>query len=179
MIQIFIILTIIHVSLVKSNDFSDCSPIENCTPQIAALDYNSINSSIDVRCKFNKKIDNPLDIVWKFQMEKGERMAVDMDGYVMPPFQHNILNYNDSFSNDQYSISVLKINLINSSYFTNYSIWSLNGGCKQTVRIHLKERALGYTNAASTVGASLYFTNLLSLLLIIYNVSINVDLMAR
>ena len=39
-----------------------------------------------------------------------------------------------------YSVSVLKIALLNSSYYTNYTIMSLSGSCSQTVRIIYKEK---------------------------------------
>ena len=80
--------------------------------------------------------------MWKFQLDKGERMAYDADGQTMPPFKHEILHINETFPSSPYSMSILKVQLLNASYFTNYTIWSVSGGCYQTVRVNLKERGI-------------------------------------
>jgi hypothetical protein len=114
--------------------------IRDCSPQIAALDYNSLNSTIDIKCTFKERIDDPLDLTWKFGPEKNERMAVDMDGVILAPFQHQLVHLNES--PEPYTVSVLKIKLVNASYYTNYTIMSISGNCQQIVRIHLKERGI-------------------------------------
>lgn len=114
--------------------------IRDCSPQIAALDYNSLNTTIDIKCTFKERIDDPLDLTWKFGPEKNERMAVDMDGIILAPFQHQLIHLNDS--PEPYSVSVLKIKLVNASYYTNYTIMSISGNCQQIVKIHLKERGI-------------------------------------
>jgi hypothetical protein len=75
-------------------------------------------------------------------MNKNERIITDMDdqNQILPPFQHEFLTLNNSYSSKPYSVSVLKIPLVNSSYFTNYTIISINSGCFQTVRINYKEK---------------------------------------
>jgi hypothetical protein len=160
-LEIFILATF-YLNLVKSNESNGCKycqskrldfcsktiffqlqkgfSIEECSPAIAALDYSAINSTIEVKCRFRNKLQSPLDIMWKYEMGKDERMAFDMDGVVYRPFKHEVLTLKNSQTDHEYSISVLTIQLLNSSYFTNYSIMDLNGQCQQTVKIHLKER---------------------------------------
>jgi len=126
----------------------DCYTITKCSPEISALGYNNLNQTIEIRCTFRSRIESPLDVMWKFTYDRGERMAYDADGQTMPPFKHTIVNVEDEFPNQPYSISILKVPLLNASYFTNYTIVSVRGQCYQTVRIHLKERALGLTNVS-------------------------------
>ena len=83
-----------------------------------------------------------MDIIWKFKLNKNERIITDMDDQtqILPPFQHEFLTLNNSYSSKPYTVSVLKIPLVNSSYFTNYTIISVNANCFQTVRINYKEK---------------------------------------
>ena len=62
-----------------------------------------------------------------------------MDGGVLAPFKHTLINDNISDENVQ-TISKLTVHLVNSSYFTNYSLLHLSDSCQQTVRINLQER---------------------------------------
>ena len=117
-------------------------PITRCSPEIAALDYNSLNSTLQIRCVFRNKIQDPLDIVWRYQLEKGERMAYDFEGQTMSPFKHEIVHIDGPFPQVPHSISILTIRLLNSSYFTNYSIFSLKGNCFVNVKVNLKETGL-------------------------------------
>lgn len=79
--------------------------------------------------------------MWKFHFGKMERIINDLDGGILPPFQHQIINRNHSPSHIN-SISILKVNLMNSSYFTNYTIVNVKEMCQQTIRIHLQERGI-------------------------------------
>lgn len=163
-----------YVQQIKCNE--DCYPILRCSPEIAALDYNSINSTIQIRCIFRNKIQDPLDIMWKYQIEKGERMAYDFDGQTMRPFKHDIVHIDEPFPQVPHSISILTIPLLNSSYFTNYSIFSVKGNCYVNVKVNLKETALGLTNGVTGIQrknaiskCSIFlFTFLFSLLFIFY-----------
>jgi hypothetical protein len=87
--------------------------------------------------------------MWKYQADKGERMAYDFDGQVLPPFKHEILKVDEPFPQVPHSISILTVRLVNSSYFTNYSIYSVKGNCYVNVKLNLKETALSLTNKCS------------------------------
>lgn len=117
-----------------------------CTPEISALDENSLNQTIEIRCTFRNKIANPLDVMWKFSYNNEYRMAIDMDGVTMPPFKHKIIHVEDP--KQPYSISVLRVPLLNASYYTNYTCVSVMGQCYRTVKINLKQKALGYMNSS-------------------------------
>jgi hypothetical protein len=67
-------------------------------------------------------------------------MIKDLEGQILQPFRHDLITLNNSFTLKPYSVSVLKIALLNSSYYTNYTIMSLSGSCSQTVRIIYKEK---------------------------------------
>ncbi len=80
--------------------------------------------------------------MWKYQVEKGERMAYDFDGQTMAPFKHEIVHIDEPFPQVPHSISILTVHLLNSSYFTNYSIFSVKGNCYVNVKINLKETGM-------------------------------------
>lgn len=130
----------------------DCYTIVNCTPEISAFDHNNLNQTIEIRCTFRNRIENPLDVMWKFYLNNEERMAYDMEGVAMAPFKHTIIHVDENPAHP-YSISVLKVPLLNASYFTNYTCVSLAGSCFRTVKINLKQKALGYTNKSSAKNA--------------------------
>jgi hypothetical protein len=133
-------------------------PLFRCTPEIIALDTYSLNSTLDIKCIFISRIQDPSDIMWKFSLNKMERIINDLDGGVLAPFQHSIRNTNLTISNNGVitkvlpgqlsgSQSVLRVPLLNESYYTNYTIMHTRDSCQQTIRVHLKETALGYSNA--------------------------------
>lgn len=140
-----------------------CLKILSCTPEISALDHDSLNETIEIRCTFREKI-NPTDVIWQFRYNNEFRSAVDMDGAVMQPFKHEIIQV-DNYPGNPYTISVLKVPLLNSSYYTNYKCTSVLGNCFRVVKINLKERALGYTNASSKNVVFSFF----SIFIILYN----------
>lgn len=97
---------------------------------------------MEIRCKFKRKTSLD-DIMWKFHMNKNERLIKNMiDNDILAPFKHELIDLNNSYSSSQYTISVLKVPLINSTYYTNYTIVSISGSCYQTVRINYKARGL-------------------------------------
>ncbi|CAF0714989.1 unnamed protein product [Brachionus calyciflorus] len=120
-------------------------PLFKCSPDIVSLNHYTLNSTFDIICKFSKKVEDPSDIVWKFNMGNHQRIITDMDGGVLAPFKHTLINDDSSF----YSISKLTVYLVNASYYTNYSLLHLSDMCQQNVRINLQERALSYTNGSS------------------------------
>jgi hypothetical protein len=124
--------------------FSLGYPIQHCSPTIAALDYNYINKTVEIKCVFEVPI-NPLDIMWKFNLDRVERLAYDADGQTYAPFKHELINMNETMATNPHSISVLTIHLTNTSYFTNYSIISIPGGCYQVIRIHLNQRGSSFS----------------------------------
>lgn len=67
-------------------------------------------------------------------------MIKDLEGQILQPFRHDLITLNNSYTLKPYSVSVLKIALLNPSYYTNYTIMSLSGSCSQTVRIIYKEK---------------------------------------
>ena len=133
-----LILISITFSFIQISQANNCDPIEECSPQFAAFDTKSLNKTIQISCKFNKIID-PNDILWQFRMNKQDRTIKDFDDQILPPFKHQIINTNYSYSSKPHSISVLTIPLINSSYYANYTIFSIPGSCYQTVRINYQE----------------------------------------
>lgn len=137
-----------HFQLVSCTN-SQCYPITHCTPNIAAFDSNSLNTSIKIECIFRNKIQDPLDIMWKYYGDLGERMVLDFDGKVLPPFTHEIIQINATFPDNPRSISLLTVRFANSSFFGNYSIFSVKGNCYVNVKLSLKETALGLVNKSS------------------------------
>lgn len=115
-------------------------PITKCDPENSALDHYSINKTFEIHCEFREELSDQFDILWKVRLDKVERLAYNHVGETMQPFRHEVRTKVDPFSQRKYSISVLKVPLLNSSYYTNYSIWSISGQCHKTIRIRLKER---------------------------------------
>jgi hypothetical protein len=113
-------------------------PFFECTPEISSLDYSSINSSLDVKCTFFKKVEDPNNVIWRFHLGKFERIINSVDGPVLEPFRHEIIQLNNS--QHVKSMSILRINLLNSSYYTNYTLMNVKDMCQQTVRVQLQER---------------------------------------
>lgn len=134
--------------IIISTCHADYCPLFKCSPEIVSLSHNSLNSTFDIICEFYKKIENPSDILWKFNIGPHQRIITDMDGGVLAPFKHVLINDGISESNVN-SISKLTVHLANSSYYTNYTLIHMSDMCQQTVRINLQERALGYTNVSS------------------------------
>lgn len=171
MLSLKMLLSLFSVLMLSSiaNAF-DCYTITKCTPEISALDENSLNQTIEIRCTFRDKIANPLDVMWKFSYNNEYRMAIDMDGVTMPPFKHKIMHVEDNYPNQPYSISVLRVPLLNASYYTNYTCVSVMGQCYRTVKINLKQKALGYMNGSPQTFAfsSLSFVPILLCFLAIY-----------
>jgi hypothetical protein len=111
--------------------------IIGCSPEFAAFDSDGPNRTLEIRCTFRKRIE-PFDLLWQFPYNNQKRLIVDMEGAVMPPFKHEII---DEYHNGEpHSVSILKVPLLNSSYYTTYSCMSLTDSCSKTVRVNLKER---------------------------------------
>lgn len=138
---------LIIISLISITYAYDCYTIVSCSPEISAFDHNNLNQTIEIRCTFRNRIENPLDVMWKFYLNNEQRMAIDMEGVAMAPFKHSIIHVDEN-PEHPYSISVLKVPLLNASYFTNYTCVSLIGSCYRTVKINLKQKALGYMNSS-------------------------------
>jgi hypothetical protein len=112
--------------------------------------------------------------MWKFALPNNvERVINDLDGGILPPFKHVIKATNLTISNGYIVIghsgtvgsqSILRIPLLNESYYTNYTIMHTRDSCQQTVRVHLKETAMGYSGATSGHCATWLFVTTLCLL---------------
>lgn len=123
-----------------------------CSPEITSLDYTSLNSTLSIRCAFRKHIENPADVIWRFSLGghghgKSERIINPLDGPTLEPFRHELVQVNGSWNglsdlaapNHIKTLSILHIRLLNSSYYTNYSLSYIGDTCLVTVRVHLQE----------------------------------------
>jgi hypothetical protein len=137
-------------------------PLFRCSPEIIALDTDSINSTLDIRCIFINRLDDPSDIMWKFSLNRMERVINDLDGGVLHPFKHVVKSKTNLTLSSSGGIvaanghaggsqSILRIPLLNESYYTNYTIMHTRDSCQQTIRVHLKETALGYSSAGRVI----------------------------
>jgi hypothetical protein len=154
----FIILNLFHLTLQTG------CPLFKCSPDSITLDYDRLNTTLDIKCQFLNRIDDPSDIMWKFNFNRMERIINDLDGGVLAPFKHAIRHSSNvahmkryglserkrqlSISSSHGSLSVLRIHLLNSSYFTNYTIMHTRDSCQQTMRVRLAEQALGYSSGS-------------------------------
>lgn len=138
--------------------------IISCTPEFAAFDHDTSNRTIEIRCTFSEKI-HPLDVLWQFSYNNNYRSIVDMDGIVMAPFKHELIEERDHLG-QAYSVSILKVPLLNSSYYTLYKCMSVSGSCYKEVKINLRQRAMGYTNSSTKTNSFC----LLNLFIILFNV---------
>ena len=173
-------LLLILASIWKLSSQSAC-PLFRCSPESVSLDYDSLNSTLDIKCYFVNRIEDPSDIMWRFNFNKAERIINDLDGGILAPFRH-ILRHASSSSSSNHSNSnrygnaasssgsqsLLRIHLLNSSYYTNYTIMHTRDSCQQTIRIRLGEQALGYSQASalSQVPISYFYTLSFSWLLL-------------
>lgn len=149
------------ISSIHTNSLN-CMNIIGCSPEFAAFDTDGPNRTLEIRCTFRKRIE-PYDLLWQFPYNNQKRLIVDMDGAVMAPFKHEIIN--EFHNGEPHSVSILKVPLLNSSYYTTYSCMSLTDSCSKTVKVNLKERALGYMNSSTSTKF-----NLLSFSLVLLNV---------
>jgi hypothetical protein len=147
MIKITFLILIILIFLNKVNGSnSNCYTIIKCDPEIAtfdsyslhSLDNNNINKEISVRCTF-RGVEADNSFSWRFYMGDRERVAYDMDANVFAPFKHQLIKEIEPGTNREYSVSILTIPLLNETYFTNYTLWSITGSCFHTVRLHLSQ----------------------------------------
>lgn len=105
-----------------------------------SLDYVYLNRTVTIECQFHHLVKDPLDIIWMFQMGDTKRVLYDDEGNTMAPFKHELVDMNTHDPHHAYSMSILQVPLLNSSYFTNYTLSSVSGGCHRTVHIQLEER---------------------------------------
>lgn len=88
-------------------------------------------------CNFRNRIEST-DIMWKFKMGDVERIINPPEGGILSPFRHEFLQLNNSINVQ--SVSKLKIYLVNSSYYTNYTLMNTRDSCQIKSRLHLQER---------------------------------------
>jgi hypothetical protein len=140
--------------LVFSRGINNCRSIEHCSPDLTSLDSHYINKTIEIKCFFRGEM--PLDdINWTVKLGKHEIMALDMDSEVLYPFGHDYIpDYTSSSNPRPHTVSILKVPLLNASFFTNYTIGLVNEGCFHTVSIGLRERALKYSNQNEAAASS-------------------------
>jgi hypothetical protein len=114
-----------------------------CDPEISSLDYDTINSSLQLTCFFKQKLA-PEEVMWTFKHGGLERVINDFDGGVLSPFRHEFVNHE---SEDYHSVSRLTVYLINSSYYTNYTVLNTRDSCKINLHIHLIQTGNVVTSA--------------------------------
>ena len=145
-------------------------PLFSCTPEIATLDYDSINSTLDIKCTFVNRIEDPSDVIWKFRFNKNERIINDFDGGVLQPFRHylkkasGVVQFPGGESIEGATQSILRINLLNETYYTNYTIMHTRDSCQQTIRVQFRERALGYSRSSSIFNISSLISSIMLLI---------------
>lgn len=159
--SLLLVLLAVSIGSVHANSLN-CMNLIGCSPEFAAFDSDGPNRTLEIRCTFRKRIE-PYDLLWQFPYNNQKRLIVDMDGAVMAPFKHEII---DEYHNGEaHSVSILKVPLLNSSYYTAYSCMSLTDSCSKTIKVNLKERALGYMNSSTSTKI-----NFLSFLVVLFNV---------
>jgi len=113
----------------------------------------SINTTLTIRCIFRKRIENHYDIMWLFHAGKSERVINPMDGPTLEPFAHELIQVNGSQHGQQphliKSVSLLHIRLLNSTFFTNYTLMTVGDTCQINIRVHLQETAMSYINSSA------------------------------
>ncbi|RNA05872.1 hypothetical protein BpHYR1_038079 [Brachionus plicatilis] len=140
----FFLLLLCFITFSKSN----ICPLFKCSPEIVSLDQHSLNSTFDIQCVFYKKVKNPTDIIWRFTLGNYQRLITNLEGDLLAPFKHTLVNDNIDDPNVQ-SISKLTIYLANESYYTNYTLVHFSEMCQQTIRLNLQERASSLINTGS------------------------------
>lgn len=103
------------------------------------MNQHSLNSTFDIQCVFYKKVENPTEILWKFTLGNYQRLIINLEGDLLAPFKHTLINENIDDPSVK-SISRLTVYLANESYYTNYTLVHLSEMCQQTIRLNLQER---------------------------------------